>query len=312
MSGTMEHVSEQASNAEAVITAVERLSNARVIAIEHPRTKEEFDCMVVPEGMSLRSVKSLLDEYALAPDQIAGTASIQDEASFIQHVIEFKRTGTSIFCEPSFEKPSFTAVYDYHRLDRFNEDEEVPAFGRHRASWPLKLSKEWSAWAGRSGKWMTHGDFAEFLELHAPDVFWGDERSDYTNLLISTLELKLATTAQLVSLSRNMVVNVDTNVRSAQTLSSGEIAITYNETHKDGEGQPIKVPNAFLIAIPVIHRGPTYQILVRLRYRIQAGKVLWAFELHREDIVFDAALDEVIERVGAATECPVYRGAAEK
>lgn len=297
------------SDASAIINAVEKWSNTRVISLSHPVGGEEYGVLAVPSGMTLESVKPLLDEYAVRPDRIEGTATLQDEQSFIDHVNTFKRAPTSIFCEPSFAKPSFVAVYDYHE---FFDGKEMPAFCRHRAVWALRLSKEWEAWAGQSGKWMSHADFAEFLERHAPDVFWGDERSDYTNLLIQTLELKLATTAQLVGLSRNMVVNIDTAVRSAQTLSSGEIQITYNETHKDGEGQPIKVPNAFLIAIPVIHRGPSYQILVRLRYRIQAGKVVWAFELHRSDIVFDVALDEVVERVARATERPVYRGAAEK
>lgn len=293
------------NDAQAIIEAVERLSGAAPLEIGG------VTVAVLPKGQQIVSVKSLIDEYAKQPDRITGTATIADEASFAAHVNVMKLDATAIFCEASFKNPSMTAVYDYHDVDVIGVGQR-PAFGVHRAVWPMRLSKEWTAWAEQAGQWMSHAEFAEFLERHVPDVYWGDDYSEYTKLLVSTLELKLATPAQLVALSRNLVVNVDTAIRSAQTLSSGEIAMTYTETHKDGEGQPIRVPNAFLIAIPVIHRGPAFQMLVRLRYRVGTGKVAWAFELHRADIVFDTAIDEVCVRIAAETERPVYRGAPEK
>lgn len=292
------------SDAQAIISTMERIGGASTIEVGG------VSVAVLPPGKHLVSLKALRDEYATAPDRIAGIATLQDEASFVAHVNRFKDGSTALFCEPSFAKPSFSAVFDYHQVG--GDFTRYPAFCAHRATWPVKLSKEWEAWSSQAGQWMSHAAFAEFLEQHAPDVYWGDERSEYTKLLIQTLELKLATTAQLVALSRNLAVNVETTVRSAQTLSSGEIALTYNEAHKDGEGQPIKVPNAFLIAIPVIYRGPTYQILARLRYRVTGGKILWSFELHRSDIVFDAAFDELQARIADATSRPVFRGSPEK
>lgn len=297
--------SDCSGDAQSIIEAMERLSGAVLLDIGGVKIA------VLPKGQQLVSLKPLIDEYAKQPDRITGTATIADEASFAAHVNVMKLDSTAIFCEASFKNPSMTAVYDYHDVDVMGVGQR-PGFAVHRALWPMRLSKEWSAWAEQAGSWMSHAEFAEFLERHVPDVYWGDEYSEYTKLLVSTLELKLATPAQLVALSRNLVVNVDTAIRSAQTLSSGEIAMTYNEAHKDGEGQPIRVPNAFLIAIPVIHRGPAFQMLVRLRYRVGGGKVVWAFELHRSDIVFDAAIDEVCVRVAAETDCPVYRGAPEK
>jgi hypothetical protein len=178
--------------------------------------------------------------------------------------------------------------------------------------WPVSLSKEWKAWGERAGKPMSPAEFAEFLEVRVPDVYWGDQRSEYTNLLNQQLELRLATPSALIALSRNLAVNVDVAVRHAQTTSSGEIAITYVEQHRDGEGAPIRVPNAFLVAIPVVQGGPPYQILARLRYRIRDGKVTWAYDLHRTDLAFDAAIREIGQRVADATGCTVFLGSPER
>lgn len=298
-----------AGDAKAIIDAMELLGGFDLQHINALAPRQgDVPVALVPVGKDLRSVKELLDEYAIAPDRITGTATLRDEASFVQHVNEQKRAHTRIFCEPKNVPPTFTAVYDYHALV---DGTPLPAFREHRAIWPLTMSKEWAAWTGQAGKAMPPQEFAEFLERHVPDVYWGDQMSDYTKLLISSLELRLASPSSLIALSRNLAVNLDTQVRHAQTLSSGEIAITYIETHRDGEGQPIKVPNAFLIAIPVVQGGPLYQILARLAYRVRDGKVTWSYTLHRTDLVFDEALKEIRARIEEATERTVFLGSPE-
>lgn len=302
------------SNAGAIIEAVERLSLHELIEVSTGVGEDGevlgYSVAVVPEGKRLVSLKPFSDERAAAPERITGTATLRDEASFVAHVREMREPSTRIFCEPTATPPSFTAVYDYHAVKQGTT--QAPAFCVHRAHWPLTLSKEWQAWTGQAGKGMSPTEFAEFLELRVPDVYWGDQLSDYTTLLISQLELRLATPSSLIALSRNLAVNVDVNVRQAQTLSSGEIAITYVEQHRDGEGAPIRVPNAFLIAIPVILGGPAYQMLARLRYRIREGKVTWWYDLHRTDLAFDAAIKEICARVATETERPVFLGSPEE
>lgn len=307
------------SGTESLINFTESMSRTDVefLTYPYPATDEKGDLRIesvpiasVPRGRALVSVKKLLDEYLPAPERIVGTASLRDEASFVSHVREMKQPTTVVFCEPTATPPTVTAVYDYHAVRE--DHRQQPAWCAHRAQWTITMSKEWKAWTGHAGKPMSPTEFAEFLEVRVPDVFWGDQRSDYTNLLIQSLELRLATPSSLIALSRNLLVNVDVQVRQAQTTSSGEIAITYVEQHRDGEGAPIRVPNAFLIAIPVIQGGPAYQILARLRYRIREGKITWAYELHREDLAYEAALKEVADRVRDETQCTVFLGSPEK
>ena len=63
-------------------------------------------------------------------------------------------------------------------------------------------------------------------------------------------------------------VSVETSVQQAVTLATGEITINFAEQHKDGAGAPIRIPNLFLIAVPVFEAGDAYRIPVRLRYRL--------------------------------------------
>jgi hypothetical protein len=78
------------------------------------------------------------------------------------------------------------------------------------------------------------------------------------------------------------------------------------ELHK-----PVKVPNLFLIGIPVFEGGPLYRIPVRLRYRLAGGRVTWIVRRYRPEAVFKDAFDEALARIGEATGLPVLRGAPE-
>ncbi len=304
-------VSPAASDAAAIVDAMEKHAGAEVVKFDVPRAgyDEQGDLRIesvpvafVPRGREVQSLKKLIDEYLPRPRRIEGQALLQDEESFIDHVNAMKREATAVFFDRS--KNVFVAVYDYHKPDR-------PDWCEHRASWGLKLSREWQAWSGIQGRALSQQEFATFLEAQIPDVFWGDQYSDHTKLLIQQLELRLATPSQLVALSRNIAINVDTAVRNAQTLSTGEIAIVYTEQHRDGEGQPITVPNAFLIAIPVVEHGPLYQVLVRLGYRVREGRITWHLHWHRADLALELATQEIAQRVVTNTGLPVYAGTPE-
>lgn len=298
------------SNAHsALITHVERLGGAQTLQFTDQNDHVKA-VAILPKGKKLHSLKPFMDEYRGAPDRITGTTWLDDELSFVRHVNEQKRKTTRLFCAATTAKPTMTAVYNYHGIAE--DGTERPAFRDHRAVWPLRLSREWQAWTEASGKLMSALDFAEFLEQRVPDVYWGDEQSDWIKTMVSTLDLRLASSGSLVALSRNLAVNVNVAVRQAQTLSSGEIAMTYVEQHSDGEGQPLRVANAFLIRIPVVLGGPSFLLLARLRYRIAGGgKVSWAFDLTRTELVLEEAIRDICARVELETGLPVFQGTPE-
>mgnify|MGYP001616645358 FL=1 len=97
-------------------------------------------------------------------------------------------------------------------------------------------------------------------------------------------------------------------MREHRRLASGEATLLFEETHKGADGQPLKVPAAFLVAIPVLRGGPLYRVPVLLRYRVQGGKVSWAISLYDAQGRIDHALGEARTRVAEVTGLLVLEG----
>lgn len=273
----------------------------------------------LPPGRTVVSARPFLDEFLKAPRRLELTAKLFDEDSFCRHVVEHALPHSRIFANPhAAPTPTMVAVYDYHSvetepLEGDDADRRVPRprFGRHRAVWPLRVAREWETWTKQAGQAMPPAAFAEFLEANVPDVLSPTTTlSPTTAALVQDLDLKLASPSQLVALSRNLSVNVEVAVRQAQTLSSGEIAITYVEQHRDGEGQPIRIPNAFLLGVPIFFGGPRFTVLARLSYRVASQRVSWSYALHRADEARELAFEEITARVSQATGLPVFNGDA--
>lgn len=110
--------------------------------------------------------------------------------------------------------------------------------------------------------------------------------------------------ARLLELSRGLSVRVDSKVTQHINPSTGEAQLAYEETHGAKDGGVLKVPDGFVIAIPVFRGGPLYPMVCRLRYRVQRseGRVTWAIALHRADKVFEHAFSEVVGRACVACE----------
>lgn len=307
----------------AIIDRLVGETSAQVLYIGDP----QFDgslvpVLTLPPGRTLSSVRPFLDELAPAPRRIRQTARLFDEASFIRHVREHACPHSRIFANPHAQPtPHMVAVYDYHSraIKPVEETDDspcdylpIPRFGENRAVYPLRIAREWETWTKHAGSAMPPAAFAEFLEANVVDVLSpASELSPTTAQLLSDLDLKLASPSQLVALSRNLAINVDVAVRQAQTLSSGEIAITYVEQHRDSEGAPIRVPNAFLLGIPIFFGGPRFTILARLSYRVASQRVNWTFTLHRADEAREVAFAEVCERVAKETDVVVFSGSPE-
>ena len=316
------------SNARAIIDAARELHGHEVLPVVSPEGHTGVFA-VIPQGKEITSLRAELEEWRPRPERARGTAKLQDEASFVAHVRRTSDPMSVLFCDPDRTRPTFTAVYDYHESSRMIENLAeraeidttvpypaggsmvLPRWMQHRALFTPRVADEWAAWTARSGKPLAPVDLAEFLEERVVDVFNG-QPSEGVQALLESVEARLATSNQLVGLARNFAVNVDTAVHQVQLLQSGEISIRYAETHRDAEtGQPVKVPNAFLIAIPVFFGGPTYQLFVRLRYRLSGGKITWTFFLNRPEVVLDHALREMADRIAEQTGLPLLLGSPE-
>lgn len=300
----------QPTEAQSVADIVKDLHEGQVITFADGDTEAEI--LIVPEGKQVVSIKAYIDEYRAKPDRRKGTAKFYDLKSIINHVKRFKDTDTVFFADNDRTAPSLTAVYDYNKAGKYEDGGQ--RFGEHRAHYAFPLSDEWKIWHGLNGKRMTQKDFAEFLENRITDII--QVQDDITNPKIKEFAQLLggefASPSRLVALSKGMEVNEGLKVKNAVNLATGESTVQYISEHQDAAGAPLKVPNLFMIAIPVFVAGSLYQMAVRLRYRIEVGSIRWFYELYRADKVFEHAFDEACKQASDETAVPLFVGAQEK
>lgn len=292
------------------------------VSDSRPRQTRAVMLAAVANGMELKSIKPLLDEYLTAPERKKGTAIVSTLASLVDLVNREKDSDSVLFADNAENAPSLLAVLDYHRAQNVADASNLasadsdatgaPRFGQYRVKYPFPVSKEWKAWKAKNGAPMSQGDFAEFLENRLLDVIEPPSAEVEADKPLLDMAAKLggsfADPAKLLELSRGMAVHVAGSVKQIVNITSGETQVQFEETHQDAQGQPLRVPSLFLIGIPVFDDGAFYRLAVRLRYRKKEGSLMWAYEIYRADQAFDDAFTEACEKATDETALPLIYG----
>lgn len=276
--------------------------------------------LLVPAGYQLHGLKPLLDAFRLQPELRAGTTQLHDLASFIAWTNRFRDADSVIYAVDQVDRLSLTAVIDH---DREGEEEAnaKARFGRHRGVYEFPLSREWKEWQGACGQPLGTADFAEFFERRIADVMpppYGidglgeqvfNSQDPEIRKLVETLGKRFATPAEIVKLTRGIEINVDARAVSKIDRDTGEHQIEFAEENGTGTDR-VKPPNAFLIAIPVLHNGVPVLMAVHLRYRVGNGKVSWILELHQPERVIEEVFAQALRQVEEETALKPLRGVA--
>jgi hypothetical protein len=201
------------------------------------------------------------------------------------------------------------AIYDYN-----HEDGEA-RFGEHRAAYAFPLSEEWKAWTAKNETPMSQVEFAAFLENRIADVseFIPEKTGEVARAFFQKIgiDVGVAAPARLLQLSRDFSVHADEKVRTAVNLNTGETVVHYEAAHVDEQGAPVKVPGAFLLALPVFKSGAPYEVAARLRYRKDGPSIKWSYQLYRTDLIFDHAFAEAFTAASDKTGLPLFQGSPE-
>lgn len=293
------------------VDVAREFSGVRVVELVEPDTGVKAPALLRGNGEHCLLSANTFNDYRSAPKQITGLAGLTRLPSFIDHVNRFKRPESALFASDNPTHPSLTAVFDYHNRVH---DQDVPAFGRHIATYRFPLSEEWKAWVDSNGKRMDIATFAAFLEDRIIDV----ELVKFTDLnedmkrFIGSTNGSIGTPTKLVELSRGITIHENSVVTDVRNLSSGEGQISFQSEHSDQSGATLAIPTVFVICIPVFSNSEDfYRMVCRLRYRkTQDGVVFW-YELWRSDRVFLAAFDEAIEKAKLETALPLFMGTHE-
>lgn len=306
---TEPHIPGEGDVAAALETAL-ALHGASMVTL--PRQQ----AMLVPDGMTLQSIKSLHDEWLPFPERRKGTAAFAELASFIEHTNRFKDGHSAIFVKRDEKEPRFLTVLDYHPgTDSVVSDEAPPArWCLHRSAHQPKISEVWGAWQAVDGKTMAQAVFAAFLEDRILDIAPPPPAGDTGhNALVAALGGRIGNQAELLSVSRGLRVRETAEVTNAQVLETGEIEAVYKTALSDqSTGQPLRIPTCFCVQAPVFEGGAPYLLWMRVAIRREEGRLLWTMKRWRPDLIVQHALQEMIDKVKAETGLPVLIGSPEQ
>ena len=301
----MDQLSETAVNAIAELTREGGVTLHNISPPVSPGLPSSVPVLIDAKTGCALSVKHLVEEWRVTPDRKRGTATVDTLESFIDLVDRHKTESSVIFADIDWKKPSLTAIIDYHEKGAAGPADN----GKHRIHYPFPLSEEWKAWVGSNAQPMKQAEFAEFFEDRIAELATPHEEevSDWQEKLGG----KVAYPNEIVMLSRGLKVNAETKVANHVTLASGEAQITFEEEHRDQNGQKLNVPSLFIIKLPPFFRGEPVRVPVRLRYRLQSGSLIWFYQLYRPDVYITEEVELSLERAAAATELPAFQGTAE-
>lgn len=293
-------------NFKEIVSTVKQLFEPQRIAAADG---ENVACVyTVPANIQVLDMAKYIDAQRPAPVRRKGTARLGDLPSFIAHVNRFKDTDSAIFADNSFPNPCLTGVLNYNRIGATG----APQFGDHRAVYNFPFSKEWNIWNGKDSEGMNQSEFAAFIEDNINDILAPEDAdvasSEALQKIATLLGGNFAGPSTMVTLSRGLSVYESAAVETATNLNTGEGKIVFKSEHNDAAGAPIKVPNMFLLGIPVFENGDSYRIAVRLRYRLKQGSLTWFYQLYQINKAFDSAFKEASDNAAKATELPLFLG----
>lgn len=291
-------------DAAAIIEAMERLTAADTIELGG-----NVRVLAVPRGITIQSIKPLLDEYLPKPARREGTAHLTTLESFIAHVERHKDEPTAVFVDVANRTaPKMIAVLNYQ--DAGPATDADASHNDHRAVYAFPVSDEWKAWSS-SLTGLSQEALATFLEDRIVDVIDPERALASTTEFAARAGLTFASPSRVLDLSRGLTVHVGQQVKRAVNLSTGESTIAYQETHADEGGAPLKIPGGFIVEIPVFRGGVLYQLPMRLRYKVSGGSVTWTLTPSRVDAIWDDAVKGAADVVQVATGLSLFYGTPE-
>ncbi|WP_300244669.1 DUF2303 family protein [Antarcticimicrobium sp.] len=299
--------------------------------IHHPEPDEihyQPVLVSVPHG---RDIKDLTKHFHdalewLRPARRKGTARLRTLDSLIGWANRFQGETSVLYADPRRDAPSLTCIANYHGAGPTNlgPEGDSAAHCDHRGTYDFPLSKEWQAWMKISGQPLSKDDLSEFIDDHVKDLM------DPTPALLSpgkvettedweTRNLEIAQKImgrfgqvhQLIHLSREFQVHESSDLHISTDRDTGESTVRFEEKHSDAAGKPLRLPNLFLIAIPVFEAGDVFRLTLQFRYRKRGGSVQFVLSLYDPETALDTAFEEAVNKAAEETDLPLLIGTPE-
>lgn len=252
-------------DAQAVIDAARARREARVDRVE------PTEVLVYRDDSG--EVRELDLEHRLdAPRRAAGTYTAATLPSFIKLVKRhLDEARTTVWVHPN--SGEIVAVLDDHPADG-------SAWGKHRARLQLITTDEWKFWTSKDGQMLGQEPFAEHIEL-------------------GLKEIRNPAAADLLEIAQSFYATTSAEMRSAKRLQDGSVKVAYVEEVKasaGGSGE-FEIPKQFTLGIAPFLGEEPYEVIARLRYRLNSGHLQLGYKLERPADVVRDALGQIAGRL---------------
>lgn len=251
-------------------------------------TTEAEHFMVVPKDTDVVSLRQF--QFAEKPARKQATVKVRDVAGFASYFNRFADPDSMVFGAPK----SFTmkAFLDYHApLD--GEARNL----RHILILEMEQTTRWKTWFGMNRQAKPQDEFASFIEDNKADIFSPDGSN-------------FPTAADMVEIARSLEAASSYNFKQVTNLKNGERTVQYNEVINGvaGPNGELKIPDEFMIRLPIFLNQRPVEVTCRLRFRLSSGKLSMWFDMVRVDEMLAAEFEAARTAVEAAIERTVILG----
>lgn len=327
----MSEIDQHAANvAQTMRDTMEQLGHIETVTLPKEIGVNTPIVVSVPTGRKVEDLSASIKAATLRhkPEYRRGTSTHITIDSLIDWANRFKGPESALFADTSNkDAPSLTCISNYHAGGEPAWDDatgaEGAAFCDHRGIYRFPVSEEWKIWQEASVTEFSRDMLAEFIDNHilhfqepTPHILtgkgdnpapWEERNRDIADRIGG----RFGQPHQLLNLSRELVIHETSNLSIKTNRDDGTADLQFLNEHKDAEGKPLRLPNLFLITIPVFDRGDLYRLTVRFFYRKNGPSVKFRLVLYNPDAAFQDAIDTELAKAQSATALPLFRGKPE-
>ena len=223
---------------------------AREIKFVEPGVFGQF--VTLPDGYHVASLENLQSR----PNRIVAAPMFRDVASLASYLERFEKKDSVAFSRPA--DSDIRVVIDHHDRE-FQAEVPHPNWCEHSATFKACFTPEYNAWRRIDHKEMGQVAALEFLEERAIDVI-DPGAAEMMDIIMNFEALKRVT------------------FRQSTRLNDGQRQFLYHEEN-EVKGQ-IVLPEFVRLHLPVYEGMEPDMIKVRVRYRINDGKLTFIFLIH--------------------------------
>lgn len=236
-----------------------------------------------------------LEQYLITPTRTRLCEGLEQFDSFIDALkTRFDKEKAAVYVRQIEGNGKFNYFYiEGYGLDCRTEPQWRDDF---KYVWRSGYTKTARDWLQFNEKPMSQADFALFLDKHLASVVTPE---------FSAVQ-KMPTQAELFNFVTTLEDSKGEKFARKVNIQNGDVSVSLERTSDDGTKQLLKLFERFAIGLQLFEGFPTYQVTVKLRYRVKDGQVIFIYDIEGLEELFITARQWAVERIKAETGLPVY------